>query len=119
MKKFISILCSVVLACVFLLSGCGGSAAPPTGTPSLRLRSEKEQALKVGEGITLVWTTANTEEGVTFSSSDPNVVTVDNYGSVEAVGTGGRHRQPRRRYDSLREGAFHGHAQLLHAGKRL
>lgn len=88
MKKFISILCSVVLACVFLLSGCGGSAAPPAGTPSLRLRSEKEQALKVGEGITLVWTTANTEEGVTFASSDKAVVTVDNYGSVEAVGTG-------------------------------
>lgn len=86
MKKFISILCSVVLACVFLLAGCGGSA--PKEKPMLRLRSEKEQTLKVGEEITLVWTTANTEQGVTFSSSDPGVVTVDSYGSVEAVGTG-------------------------------
>ncbi len=87
MKKVFTILCSFVLAFALLLAGCGSDPVP-AGDPLLRLRSETEQALKVGEGMTIVYTTANTKEGVTFVSSDKEVITVDEYGSVEAVGVG-------------------------------
>ncbi len=66
----------------------GGGDNSSSDQPAIRLRSSDEQELKVGENMTIVYSTANTDEGVTFTSSDEEVVTVSAYGEVEAVGVG-------------------------------
>lgn len=78
----------------FALAGCsssestGGNTSDPSDEPALRLRSPTEQELKVGDSMTIVYNVANTEQGVSFTSSDEEVVTVSAYGEVEAVGVG-------------------------------
>lgn len=90
-KKFASIGLAVAAFCSFALAGCtdnGGGDNTPSDEPAIRLRSNAEQALKVGESMTIVYSVANTDEGVTFTSSDDDVVTVSAFGEVEAVGVG-------------------------------
>lgn len=57
-------------------------------TSVIDLRSAKEQSLKVGEEMTLVYLLKDNTKDVSFSSSDKNVVTVDDYGNVSAKGEG-------------------------------
>lgn len=75
----------MVAVLAFALIGCTPHA---NKTPSLRLRSETQQRLNVGESMTLVFSVSGSEQGVTFTSSDTSVVTVDDYGTVTAVGAG-------------------------------
>lgn len=90
-KRLVSIALAAAALCSFALAGCsskGEGDVVPATEPSVRLRSNAEQALKVGESMNIVYSTANTDEGVTFTSSDEDVVTVSAYGEVMAVGVG-------------------------------
>lgn len=91
LKKLASIGLALAALCSFALAGCtgnGGGDDPSSTEPAIRLRSDAEQALKVGENMTIVYSTVNTDEGVNFTSSDEDVVTVSAYGEVAAVGVG-------------------------------
>lgn len=57
-------------------------------TSVIDLKSAKEQTLKVGEEMTLVYLLKDNTKDVSFSSSDKSVVTVDDYGNVSAKGEG-------------------------------
>lgn len=93
-KKFACVGLAAVSLFAFTLAGCspsgggGGNTPTPSDEPALRLRSPTEQELKVGDSMTIVYNVANTDEGVTFTSSDEDVVTVSAYGEVVAVGVG-------------------------------
>lgn len=89
-KKFIGVI--AVLLSLVMFAFCGCTNKPQDGEPPaqamIRLRSDAEQELKVGDKRTLVYSTANTTSEVMFTSSDETVVTVDKFASVTAVGAG-------------------------------
>lgn len=91
MKKLISIIMAVIAAAVFLIAGCkddGGGNPSVVTDPVIRLRSDAEVEMNVGETTNIVYSTVNTDSAVLFASADESVVTVDKYASVTAVGVG-------------------------------
>lgn len=52
------------------------------------LRSDTNQKLKIGEEMTIVFLLKDSKKEVGFRSSDENIVTVDDFGSVKAIGEG-------------------------------
>lgn len=92
MKKFLCILLTLCLCCsAVAVSACGGNNTD-SERGLIRLRSEQQQKMNVGETYKLVFDAKyddkNVKDEVTFKSSDDNVVKVDNYGNMEAVGAG-------------------------------
>ncbi len=98
-KKIISLLSALSLSVpVLALAACGdnkGADTKPTNTAaldSIRLNSDPEQKLNVGDVDMIIYDAKAdgkvVKNGVDFTSSDPNVVTVDEFGNVEAVGVG-------------------------------
>lgn len=90
-KKLIGIVAVILSLVLFAFCGCADKSpngGDTTTTAMIRLRSDAEQELKVGDKRTLVYSTANTDSEVMFTSSDENVVTVDKFASVTAVGAG-------------------------------
>lgn len=98
-KKIISLLSALSLSVpVLALAACGDkndADKKPTNTAvldSIRLNSDPEQKLNVGDVDMIIYDAKADgkviKNGVSFTSSDPNVVTVDEFGNVEAVGVG-------------------------------
>lgn len=92
-RKFIAII--AVLLAVVMVACCAcskgkrnGDDSDNTSKPSIRLRSDASQQLKEGDRYIIMYSTANTESSVTFTSSDENVVSVDRFATVTAVGAG-------------------------------
>lgn len=88
MKKRGAFLITCSLMFILPLSSCNEDSVTTVSKPTLRIRTEKNQELKVGEGINIVYSTYNTDKGVTFTSSNEEVVTVNEFGEVSAVGVG-------------------------------
>lgn len=94
MKKPLSIFLTLVMGCSVVATtatACGGSKNnEPAG--QIRLRSEQDQKLNVGDTYKLVYDAKyndkNVKDEVLFKSSDDSVVKVDEYGNMEAVGAG-------------------------------
>lgn len=93
-KRLIAFFTVFVAAMSFVLCGCSvkepqDEPPPPDEKPAvIRLRSEENQALKVGEKFSIVYTVYNSKSEVEFSSSDDGVVTVDRFATVTAEGAG-------------------------------
>ncbi len=98
MKKFLSLFLSCVMCCTAMaLTGCSddngdsSSSSTSVGAPVeeyLELRSSNE-ILTLGDKIELTASYNEIDgETLTFSSSDPSVVSVDNHGFVEALKVG-------------------------------
>lgn len=88
MKKLLSIALAIVSVFALALTGCkvgNGDDAKPV----IRLRSAAEQHLKVGDSMEIVYSLHNTtSKDVAFVSDDTDVVEVDKFGNVDAVGVG-------------------------------
>lgn len=97
----------ICVACVSLLASCGTSSSSgqesstPTSsttnlTPGIKLRSSVNQELKVGEELKIVYSLENitlnkgetNEDKVSITSSNEDVVTVDDWANATAVGAG-------------------------------
>ena len=93
-KRLIAFFAVFVTAMSFVLCGCSvkepqDEPPPPDEKPAvIRLRSEENQALKVGEKFSIVYTVYNSKSEVEFSSSDDGVVSVDRFATVTASGAG-------------------------------
>lgn len=98
-KTIISLISALTLTVPVLgLAACGGDDGtannPPISTvdDSIRLNSESEQALRVGDEDKIIYDAKAdgkvVKNGVNFVSSDPSVIRVDEYGNIEAVGVG-------------------------------
>lgn len=97
MKKLFTSILFMILSLTLVLTGCSNGATENVPLrPSIRLRSNAEQELKVGEGMKIVYSLENitlqngetNEDKVKITSSNSNVVTVDDWANVEAVGVG-------------------------------
>lgn len=92
MKKPLSILLALVMGCsVATMAACtGDNGGEAVGL--IRLRSDEEQKMNVGDTYKLVFDARydgqNVKDEVLFESSDDTVVKVDEYGNMEAVGAG-------------------------------
>ncbi len=92
MKKPLSILIALVMGCsVAVMAACNNSGGKEAAG-LIRLRSEQDQKMNVGDTYKLVYDAKyndkNVKDEVQFKSSDENVVKVDEYGNMEAVGAG-------------------------------
>jgi len=84
------------IACAILLLACSDSAPPTTPAPLVEaITIDGARSLAEGETLTLVatvrWAGGRTEvvtDGVTWSSEDPRIVSVNERGVVTAVGPG-------------------------------
>lgn len=92
MKKLISGLLALVTSLsVMGFAACGNNENGENTTPTkiaLDLRSPDSYDMKVGAKYKIVYAVKGSEQGVTFASSNDSVVTVDEYGNVNAVGVG-------------------------------
>lgn len=86
---------------VFTMMGCQNGTSSVSFSPdisdtsitkesSISLKSYAEQSLKVGEEMTLIYTISSSvdDKSVVFTSSDEQVVIVDEYAGVKAIGIG-------------------------------
>lgn len=97
MKKLLIILLSVLLVVsAFALVACDTEQPTPDPTPTpsgsdmkLVVHGEKELELDIGDMYKITFSTKGTTQGVSYVSSDPTIVAVDDYGNLElkAVGT--------------------------------
>ena len=80
-----------------LLVGCNQEGVSSSGTSEdstvqkqsvIDLRSDKNQKLKIGEEMTIVFLLKDNKKEVGFRSSNEQVVEVDDFGSVKAIGEG-------------------------------
>lgn len=79
-----------------LLASCnqGGNSSLDSSSSYIQkesiidLRSSKEQKLKIGEEMTLVFLLKDSKKEVGFRSSDESIVEVDDFGSVRAIAEG-------------------------------
>ena len=76
---------------VAVMAGCNNSGGKEAAG-LIRLRSEQDQKMNVGDTYKLVYDAKyndkNVKDEVQFKSSDEKVVKVDEYGNMEAVGAG-------------------------------
>lgn len=92
MKKLLSVLAAVIAALALFVSACSpsgnGGGSQNSGKVAIKLRSDENQALKVGDSMQIVCSVSPASLSCLYESTDKSVVTVDSYGSVTAVGVG-------------------------------
>lgn len=92
MKKIVSFL--LAFAClfsVFAVAACGekpDEPTEPTDQMVLNLRTPDTYDMLMGETYKIVYAVKGSDKGVTFSSSDPEVIKIDDFGNVEALKPG-------------------------------
>lgn len=94
MKRNNTMLCACFLAGVLTLAGCGGSPASwsettidNNGRSSFSLNADNLE-LSIGESFSLFAPSYVSEEGLSWLSSDPSIVSVDEAGELKAVDLG-------------------------------
>ncbi len=86
MKKLLSIVMALLAVFALAMTGC---KTEEESKPIIRLRSQAQQYLKVGDSMEIVYSLHNnTSDSVTFVSENTDVVEVDKFGNVDAVGVG-------------------------------
>lgn len=85
MKKIISTLLSCLMGITLLFSACSPSSETKIATLTLFAETAN---VEVGAEYTIEYLSENTEEVVKFTSSDPNVATVNEQGVVVGVSSG-------------------------------
>lgn len=88
MKRTRILTLSSVLLFSYILTGCGNNPQPVEKVATIILRSKENQSLKVGEGMTIVYSVVNSNSKVIFKSENENIVTCNEYGEVKAINTG-------------------------------
>lgn len=88
MKRTSILTLSSVLLFSYILTGCGNNPQPVEKVATIILRSKENQSLKVGEGMTIVYSVVNSNSKVIFKSENENIVTCNEYGEVKAINTG-------------------------------
>ncbi|MCH5158234.1 MAG: Ig-like domain-containing protein [Clostridiales bacterium] len=91
-KKLFSVIACVLAAVMsVLVFGCtdgGGSTPTKTRQPSIELRSDSYYDILVGARLTLMYAKYPANAEVECVSDNPDVVVVDKYATVDAVGAG-------------------------------
>ena len=88
MKRTRILTLSSVLLFSYILTGCGNNPQPVEKVATIIFRSKENQSLKVGEGMTIVYSVVNSNSKVIFKSENENIVTCNEYGEVKAINTG-------------------------------
>ncbi|MCH5165032.1 MAG: Ig-like domain-containing protein [Clostridiales bacterium] len=89
-SKLLSVLALVLAVVMSMLVGCsgGGSTTPKKRQPSIELRSDSYYDVLVGARMTLMYAKYPANAEVECTSSNSEVVVVDKYATVDAVGAG-------------------------------
>lgn len=88
-KTRILILSSILLLSSFAASCNGGdNPSPVVKEATIILRSKDKQNLKVGEGMTIVYSVVNSDSEVVFKSDNEDIVTCNEFGEVKAINSG-------------------------------
>lgn len=90
MKRKGIIVLGLALTCMTILPSCSpvNEEQKPVDEVKIKLRSEKEQKLKVGQKMTIIASLYGSNEILVYEVDNKNVITCDKYGDVEAIGVG-------------------------------
>lgn len=92
MKKTLVFILLILSVICFAFVACDTTSDDPINgddnNASIVIRGETTQELVMGGIYKIVYRVVGSEEGVEFSSSDPSVIEVDDFGNVSAVGAG-------------------------------